>query len=274
VLLATVRSSDGQHASGVRGRKWRASRLDSAWTPTVRRRCTPGCAGATLRGRGRSSRSSRSLSHGRVWVRMSRNCRRWSRLRSSLIARLWRRNRQTRRLRSYPRPQAPTRATRRGPSGAAPAPTPPARGGRLAGQLVLAGPPGIPRIRRRARRAVPRLRYVPRPRDSGRPRHSERRHHLPRRRHLLRHARRPPSSRRHPNLPANSSSNAAERRATAAGRRSPCAYRCPSSASVAPFSRMSASCSSIQSPGSRAVTAFFKPRARRTRSSSLMVSAR
>ena len=235
-----------------------------------------------MRGRGRSSRSFRSLSYGRVWVRMGRNCPRPSRLRSSPIARLWRRNRQTRRLRSYPRPQVPTRAARRRSSGAAPAPKSAARGVWLARQLVLAGlPRGVRRIRRRARRGLARLRYLPRPRHSERlrylprPRHRERLRYIPRRRHLERHARRPPPSRQHPNLPANSSSNVADsRRPTANGRRSPCAYRCPSSASVAPFSRMSASCSSIQSPGSRAVTAPFKPRARRARSSSLMVSAR
>ena len=51
-------------------------------------------------------------------------------------------------------------------------------------------------------------------------------------------------------------------------------YRPTAAAIEAPFASMSANCSSIQSPGSRAVTAPFRPAARRSRSSALIVKAR
>ena len=83
-------------------------------------------------------------------------------------------------------------------------------------------------------------------------------------------ARRPPPSRHRPpppNRPRPSSGSSTE-----TGRRP----RYPGSSAAAPpraFLRMSAICSSIQSPGSREVTISFSPRARRSRSSSSIVSA-
>ena len=122
---------------------------------------------------------------------------------------------------------------------------------------------GAPAAHRAARGAAPptaaprRLRRRPRPR--------------PRRRHRPRPRSTRPS--------ASSASSASARRVDVAMRRElgrvGTAAQAPASPRPPPraFLRMSAICSSIQSPGSRDVTISFSPRARRARSSGDIVSA-
>ena len=280
--------------------------LERTWTPTDRCRCTPACAGATSHAPAPCSPWRCSSSPGRTCARPSPSSHpparsRWSRPRRHHPSHPRRPShppslRQPRPQPSRPSARAPPRSrpSARAPPRSRPSARARAQGTRQSSHAAPAherprpsGPPG-------ANAAVPHADPHPRHptlRSPGRRRHHTNAIGEPR---FPAHpkpfpAEPPPSS--HP-----SSADAAEggggreeitRRAGAApspfrlSRRpgsapfplppGPANYR---SAIAAFFALMSASCSSIQSPGSRAVTASFSPRQRRSRSSSLIVRAR
>ena len=242
----------------------------------LRRACRGACDGTTSAGPPGPPDWSRWWWPGRGWRARRRSCRattsrRWPRRRPCRFARDGPRGGGGRRRGGRPacgRGMRPRRggglrrarpsAMRAGRLGGVPvAPTPAAD--RLPRKLPRASTPGRPRpLLRRPRRS--RRRQGPRRRRPHR--------RGPQRRRRPRCRRRLGRRRRRSTPPSGSSGSSGE----TSGPGGPPSER-PQAAAPRAFLRMSAICSSIQSPGSRDVTISLSPRERRARSSGRIVSA-